>query len=143
GITRGSPVFSSTYATRLFVVPRSIPMMRDMSFSRAGRVRVAERVAEVVDDRAEICAGGERLLERSEHLRPIACARSGVPSRAQVAGDARVFRLAARDQPLALRRQRGARVVVEAAGARLLQRFLDLEHFREQFRWRLRLDEGP
>src|SRR5437773_11470303 len=62
GITRGSPVVSSTYATRLFVVPRSMPMMRDMRLS-------GECLGEIVDDGAEVRARGERLLECGQELR--------------------------------------------------------------------------
>ena len=49
GMTRGRPVLSSTYATRLLVVPRSIPTMRDMPL-----LGFSERFVDVVDDRAQI-----------------------------------------------------------------------------------------
>src|ERR1051325_33288 len=139
GITRGRPVLSSRYATRLFVVPRSIPMMRDMSFpGLAGSAGFAERLAEVVDHGAQIGAGREGFLERGDDVGPLR-GRGRVPRGAELARDARLFGLAARDQPLALRRQRGARRVVESARARVLQRLLDLEHLLEQLRRSLRL----
>src|SRR5438876_9739390 len=133
GITRGSPVFSSTYATRLFVVPRSMPMMRDMFVLGA-----AERRSQIIDDRAQIGTGRERRFERGESLRPVG-RRGRVPRGAELADDARFFSHAARNEPLALRHERGARGVVESAGAALLDRFLDLEPFFQQLGRRLRL----
>src|SRR5678815_2616725 len=56
GMTFGTP--PSTYATRLLVVPRSMPTMRDM------RLRVlSEGLAEVVDHRSEIRPSGQPVLE--------------------------------------------------------------------------------
>src|SRR5499427_9479870 len=44
-MTRGRPVLSSTYATRLFVVPRSMPTIRDIALLRsADRRRAMSRI---------------------------------------------------------------------------------------------------
>src|SRR5204863_4129815 len=85
GITRGSPVFSSTYATRLFVVPRSMPMMRDMSL-----LTLPEGDGQVVDDRAQVRAAPQRLLQRLQ-LPAAVVAGGRVPGRAQRLRDLSLF----------------------------------------------------
>src|SRR5262245_61105698 len=134
GMTLGRPVLSSTYATRLLVVPRSMPTMRDIPLLRASQC--------VVDDRTQIRADRERFLEGGE--RTGALGRPGrVPRLAQRAQQARLFLLIARAEPVPLRGQRLPRAAVQLAGRfRLLERFLDLEHLLEQLRRRLRLHRG-
>src|SRR3989338_1451435 len=80
GITRGRPAVPSTNATRLLVVPRSIPTMRDMAF-----LALSQRLGEVVDHRPQIRARRERLLARREHARPLAGV-GGVPRGGERAG---------------------------------------------------------
>src|SRR6266850_316549 len=82
GMTRGNPVASSTYATRLLVVPRSMPMMRDT-------LVLPLRLGQVVDHGAEVRPRGERLLERGEH-RGALRRHGGIPTRAERAGEPRV-----------------------------------------------------
>src|SRR5437016_13403552 len=65
GITRGSPVVSSTYPTRLFVVPRSMPTIRDIAF-----LVLSEGIGQVVDHRAEVRADRQRFLHRREPALP-------------------------------------------------------------------------
>src|SRR5207245_5563579 len=65
GITRGSPVVSSTYPTRLFVVPRSMPTIRDIAF-----LVLSEGIGQVVDHRAEVRADRQRFLHRREAALP-------------------------------------------------------------------------
>src|SRR6266850_4541202 len=67
GITRGNLVASSTYATRLLVVPRSMPMMRDTLVLSLGGLVLAQRLGQVLDHGAEVRPRGQRLLERGEH----------------------------------------------------------------------------
>src|SRR5690349_5121759 len=126
GMTRGSPVVSSTYATRLFVVPRSIPMMDGIRL-------LAERFGQILDHRTQVGAGGERGLERGEHLRAIG-GRRAVPATAQRPREPPVFVLQACAQGRPLVDERGARGLVERAGARLRERLLDLEHLLQQLR---------
>src|SRR3972149_8190368 len=83
GITRGRPAVPSTNATRLLVVPRSMPTMRDMAF-----LALSQRLGEVVDDRREVRARRERLLARREHARPLAGV-GGVPRGGERAGGPR------------------------------------------------------
>src|SRR3972149_5990853 len=63
GMTLGRP--PSMYATRLLVVPRSMPTMRDM-----GPAVLSQRVAEIVDDRGQIGAAGPDFLHAVEQLTP-------------------------------------------------------------------------
>src|SRR5262245_56885904 len=65
-IARGSPVASSTYATRLLVGPRSMPMIRGM---RA--LFLSQDLIQILDDRSEIGSRGQRLLAGGEDARPI------------------------------------------------------------------------
>src|SRR6266508_2808371 len=60
GITFGTP--PSTYATKLLVVPRSMPTMRDMAL-----FALSERVVQVVDHGREVGSLGQRHLEALEH----------------------------------------------------------------------------
>src|SRR3990167_2070666 len=145
GITRGRPAVPSTNATRLLVVPRSMPTMRDMAF-----LALSQRLGEVVDDRREVRARRERLLARREHERPLAGV-GGVPRGGERAGEARPppppgggGRGPGRGAgagggpggpPVAVR--------VEPAGLGLRERLLDLEHLLEQLRGRRRPDRRP
>src|SRR5438046_9375073 len=95
GMTRGSPVASSTKATRLLVVPRSMPMMRD------NLVSLTQRLPEVIDHGAQVGAGGQRLLERGQEGRPPVRGRP-IPHRRQRADQPRFFLGMAREQALAL-----------------------------------------
>src|SRR5687767_595680 len=95
GMTLGIP--PSTYATRLLVVPRSMPTMRDMCI-----LVLSERLAQVIDDGPEIRPRGERLLEPREQRRAVcALVHSGVPLGA-APHDGRLRRLAALDEAPAL-----------------------------------------
>src|SRR5690242_21340382 len=47
GMHFGSPVFASTYATRLFVVPRSIPTVRPISELRQFLLHVHDKIANI------------------------------------------------------------------------------------------------
>src|SRR5207249_680983 len=85
GITRGSPVVSSTYPTRLFVVPRSMPTIRDIAF-----LALAEGIVQVVDDRAEIGSDRERFLYRRERALPLR-GSGGVPLLAERPDEPRLF----------------------------------------------------
>src|SRR5262245_15939092 len=136
-MTRGRPVFSSTYATRLLVVPRSMPTMRDIPLPGA-----SERFVDVVDDGPEVRPRRERLLERRQRGGPLG-GSGRVPGLGQRAAQPRLFVLVARVQPLTLGAQSLAGAGVEPAGFRLLQRLLDLEHLLEQLRRRLWLRGGP
>src|SRR5712692_9963501 len=135
GITRGSPVRSSTYATRLLVVPRSIPTMGGM-----GPLLLVQCFAEVRDHRAQIGARGERRLERLEHRRPLRGV-GGVPRLAQLTGQTRLFLSVTLSQPVALLPERLSGGVVEHAGPGLGQRLLDLEHLGQQLGRGLRLHD--
>src|SRR5262245_30790120 len=116
GITSGSP--PSTYATRLFVVPRSMPTMRDMRL-----LVLSERLAEVLDDRAQVRTGRERMLEPLQQRTPIAApVHRGVP-RGRAAHDVRGQLLLTREQPVALGPEPGRRLGVEPGGLRRLQCF--------------------
>src|SRR5574341_202966 len=84
GITFGSPVSSSRYATRLLVVPRSMPTIRDMSVLTLSECRV-----EVVDHRAQVRPGRQRFLEGTDEAPPIGGGR-GVPCLAELPGEARL-----------------------------------------------------
>src|SRR3989454_6930314 len=139
GITRGRPVSSSTYATRLLVVPRSMPMMRDM-LSRA--FFLAQRLPQILDDGLEISPGGESLFEELPELRTPRVV-GGVPGRAERSGQLRVCLPQPLPQPLPLGPQRRPRPLIEPAGLGLGQGLLDLEHLLEQFGRRLGLDRRP
>src|SRR5262245_29146122 len=139
-MTRGRPVLSSTYATRLLVVPRSMPTMRDITL-----LRFSERVADVVDDRAQIGPHRERLLEGAQGSG--ALGRTGrVPRLTQRTAQTRLFLVITGPESVALRGERLPRARIEAAGLasrlRLLERLLDLEHLLEQFGRRLGLHGG-
>src|SRR5438552_2341726 len=123
GITRGSPVVSSTYPTRLFVVPRSMPTIRDIAF-----LALAEGIVQVVDDRAEVGSDRERFLYRRERALPLR-GSGGVPLLAERPDEPRLFVPQPRRQAVALGDERRPAGLVEAARLRLCQRLLDLEHF--------------
>src|SRR4051812_42930918 len=110
-----------------------MPMMRDMPLPAR-----AERVREIVDDRPEKRARGERVLETRDRRRLLR-RRGRLPRIAELARDARLFVGATGDQALALLGERGTRRLVELAAARFLQRLLDLEHLFQELRRRLRL----
>src|SRR5213594_2551275 len=121
GSTRGPP--SSSTATRLFVVPRSMPMIRPTeSFSR--------RVFDVAEQRTQVGDLGEPALELVERRR--AAVDRGVeraelvPERAQAGREAVAQRL---DFPAEL----GVR-----CGAQLLELLLRLEHLGRDRRGHLR-----
>src|SRR5262249_11720493 len=136
GITRGMP--PSTWATRLLVVPRSMPTMRDMVL-----LALSQRVTQVVDHGAQVGPGGEPLLEPLEEgLAVAAPVHEPVPL-----GKARDHRLrlrcVARLQPAALLAQPRGRVASEPFGLRLLQRLLHFQHLLQQLPWSLGLLRGP
>src|SRR3972149_12324470 len=93
GTTRGRPVFQSTTATRLLVVPGSMPTMRDMAF-----LALSQRLGEVLDDRPEIRARRERPLARVEEARPLAGV-ARVPRGAERAGEPKLLLPVAGGQP--------------------------------------------
>src|SRR5215510_9379227 len=139
GMTTGRPVLSSTYATRLLVVPRSMPTMRS-TMSVAYSVLLAfEGSREIVDHCAEVGPCRQRVLERGEGGR-LAGDGGGVPGLAQRPGDLRLGLGHTGFEPRALLGQRGARGVVEGAGLGLLECLLELEHLAEQRRRSLGLD---
>src|SRR5262245_51385064 len=76
GITTGRPVRSSTKATRLLVVPRSIPTIRDM------RLLFTQGGGQVVDHGPEIRSRGQRVREPVQRRRPVG-RRRRVPRLAQ------------------------------------------------------------
>src|SRR5262249_15060175 len=104
-MTRGKPVRSSTYATRLLVVPRSMPMMRD------NLVSLPQRLTEVIDDGAQIRSRGQRLLERHQDRSPLPRIGRSIPRGGQGAGQASFLVAVAAEEPLALRDEPHARVV--------------------------------
>src|SRR5688572_24986237 len=112
GMIRGSPVASSTYATRLFVVPRSMPMMRDTL------VLLAQRLRQVVDDRREIGARRQRGLDAREHGRTLG-AGGPIPRPAELGAHALFLGAPSLREALPLLGERGAAPGVEAAGAQL------------------------
>src|SRR5687767_2586172 len=91
GMMRGSPVPSSTYATRLFVVPRSMPMMRDTL------VPLPQRLRQVVDHGPQIRARGERGLHPRQHGGAVG-RRRRIPRLAQRAAHALLLVALARDE---------------------------------------------
>src|SRR5207237_280775 len=101
----------------------------------------AERFGEVSDHCAQICAGGERLLERGED-RGAFGGRRAVPAGAEEPGQARLFVLEPRTQALPLFRESCPRRLAERSlgglAARLGQRLLDLEHLLQKRGRRLR-----
>src|SRR5947209_2787733 len=133
-MTTGRPVRSSTYATRLFVVPRSMPTMRAMLLLGS----LAQRGRQVVDHGAQIGARGQCFLERVQRGR-LGGGGGGVPGLAERTGDLRLGVGHPRLQRRALLGQRRARGIVQLTGLRLFQRLLDLEHLGQQRRRRLRL----
>src|SRR5712691_3521286 len=136
GITRESPVFSSTYATRLFVVPRSMPTIRDIAF-----LALPEGVVQVVDHRAEVRADRQRLLHGSEHALPLR-RLGGVPPLTERPDEPDLIVPQPRHQAVALDDERGAAGLVEAARLGLRERLLDLEHLHQQLGRGLGLDRG-
>src|SRR5947208_1037980 len=136
GITRGSPVFSSTYATRLLVVPRSMPTMRDIAFQA-----FPEGVVQVVDHRAEVRARRQRFLHGGEHALPLR-RRGGIPPLGERPHEPGVLLLQPDHQTIARGDERGAAGLVEATHLRLRERLLDLEHLLQQLGRRLGLDRS-
>src|SRR5437867_10614678 len=121
GSTRGPP--SSSTATRLFVVPRSMPTIRPTeSFSH--------RVFDVPEQRAQVGDLGEPALELVERRR--APVGRGVAGAELVAEHAQAAREAG-TQRLDLPAQLGAR-----RGAQLLELLLRLEHLGRDRRGHLR-----
>src|SRR5262245_55728585 len=113
GMTRGMP--RSTQATRLLVVPRSMPTMRGMR-----RQLLSEGIGEVLDDGPEIRPRGQALLEPPEQGGAVA---AGVDGRVPVApprDDRRLLARATVDQPLPLLGEPGPRGRREAVGLGLL-----------------------
>src|SRR5712691_6466114 len=113
-----------------------MPTIRDMSV-----LALSECRAQIVEHGAEVRARRERLLELPDEAPPLLGHRP-VPGLAEPPREVRLDPEHARGQPVPLRRQGPAPRGVEAAGLRLLQRFLDLEHLREQLRRRLGLLGG-
>src|SRR5215813_8928612 len=75
-MTRGIPA-ASTWATRLLVVPRSMPTMRDMRLCV-----LSQGLAQVVDDRPQVGARGQVLLEALHERPPVHPAvHRGIPLR--------------------------------------------------------------
>src|SRR5437870_9171795 len=138
-MTRGRPVFSSTYATRLLVVPRAMPTMRDITLRCA-----SERLVDVVDDGSQIRPHRQGFLEGRQRPGPFG-GPGRVPRLAERPAQSRFFLLVARAQPLSLGGERLPRAGVEPVRLpRLgfLERLLDLEHLLEQLGRRLRLHRG-
>src|SRR2546422_10239606 len=71
-MTRGIPA-ASTWATRLLVVPRSMPTMRDMRL-----YVLSQGLAQVVDHGAQVGPRGQALLEPIEEGRAVSPAVHGV-----------------------------------------------------------------
>src|SRR4030095_15582239 len=132
GITRGTPCWS-TYATRLLVVPRSMPTMRDMLC-----LILSERVPQIVDDRAKIGARGQPLLEPREEGPAVSTRVHGPIPLAGPSHQRVLFRLLAAGQALPLGPQPFARRLVEVAGPGLLDGLPPLEHLLEEIARRLR-----
>src|SRR3990167_8345139 len=132
GITLGTPW--STQATRLLVVPRSMPTMRNMAV-----VTLSERVAQVVDHGLQICPRRQRLLELLER-RPAVAARVDEPVPLRKAPEQRGLpgRLPL-EEPPPLFGEPYAGSLVEPGGLGLFEGFLDLEHLLEQVHGRLGL----
>src|SRR6266446_4686849 len=135
GITFGTP--PSTYATRLLVVPRSMPTMRDMAL-----FTLPQRVTQVVDHGAQIGASGEALLEPLEERLAIApFVHQPVPV-PRAPDDGVGLTGVARFEPGPLLAKPVAGVPVESLRLRFRQRFLDLQHLLEQLARRLGLVGG-
>src|SRR5258705_7516930 len=126
GMTRGTPA-PSTYATRLLVVPRSMPTMRDMT-----SLVLSYGLGEIIDYRAQISARSQPLLEALEQRFPsLARVDGGIPFRSP--RDQRVFfYLVALLEPLPLRAQLLRRLLGQPGRLGLLQGLLHFEHFREE-----------
>src|SRR4030095_7506629 len=124
GMTLGIP--PSTYATRLLVVPRSMPTMRDM------RVLVLpERLAQVIDDGPEICPRREGVREPREQRHAVgALVDGGVPLGA-ARHDCRFRRHAALEETPAIEAQPLPRGLVEAGVLGLFECLLDLHHLHQ------------
>src|SRR6266436_9235917 len=126
GMTRGTPA-PSTYATRLLVVPRSMPTMRDMT-----SLVLSDRLGEIVDHRAKVGPGGQPLLESLEQRFPVPPRVQGsIPFAAD--GDQRIlFGLVTLLEALPLGPQPFRRLVGQPGRLGDFQGFLHFEHLREE-----------
>src|SRR5215470_10739649 len=98
-----------------------MPTMRDTS------VVLSHGLGEIVDDRPQIGAHGEPLLESLDKASPLSARVDGrVPFRGGGLEGIRL-RLVALLQPLALFAEPSRRLFRQLGSLRLLQRFLDLE----------------
>src|SRR5437899_4048044 len=109
-----------------------MPMMRDNLIS------FTQRLTKVVDHGAQVRPRGQRRLALRQDRWPRFRRRS-VPRGRERTGEPRLLLVMAGEQPPALLGERAPGVLVEAAGAGLGQRFLDLEHLLQQLGRRLRL----
>src|SRR6266851_3221733 len=127
----------SVYATRLLVVPRSMPTMRDM------RVLIlSERVAQVVDHRAEIRPRGQSLLEPRQERFGVASGIGHPIPLPEARDDGGFPGGLTHDQALPRLGEPAARRLVQPATLGRLERLLDLEHLLEQVHGHLGLDGG-
>src|SRR4030095_9607026 len=125
GMTRGTP--PSTWATRLLVVPRSMPTMRDMALQI-----LPEGFAQVIDDGAQVGPRGQARLEPLEQGPAIgARAQGGVPIGGS-AHDGLLLLALPLLQALPLRPEPGARLLVHPRRLGLLERLLHLQHLGQE-----------
>src|SRR5690242_1578603 len=76
GMHFGSPVFASTYATRLFVVPRSIPTVRPISELRQFLLNVHNKIPNIRPAVQQFVQPGHNAL--TLRFIPV-CVNGGVP----------------------------------------------------------------
>src|SRR3990172_8057574 len=124
-ITLGTP--PSTYATRLLVVPRSMPTMRDMPL-----LSLPERVAQVIDHGAQVGPGGEPLLEPPDQRRAVSRpAHDSVPLSGP-GRDGLLLGCLAGNEPFALLGEPLAGDLIQPSSLRLLEGFLHLHDLLEE-----------
>src|SRR3990172_386514 len=113
-ITLGTP--PSTYATRLLVVPRSMPTMRDMPL-----LSLPERVAQVIDHGAQVRPGGEPLLEPLEQRRAVSRPDHDSVPLSRPGRDGLLLSCLTGPEPLALLAEPLPRDVIQPSSLRLLE----------------------
>src|SRR5262245_56075788 len=102
-----------------------MPMMRDM------RLRsILQRLGQVLDHRAEVGPGGERLPAGGEDPRAL-LVRRGIPGHGEGLAQAGLLRAVAGPKAVSLFPEARSARRIETALARLLERLLDLEHLGE------------
>src|SRR5438445_41917 len=135
-MTRGTPA-ASTWATRLLVVPRSMPTMRDMRLCV-----LSQGLAQVIDDGAQVGPRGQTLLESiDEWLTVCSAVHRGIPL-GRPLDHRHLLRALARLQAIPLRPQTLGRFSGQPLRLGLLERLLHFEHLREEVHGRLRLGRG-